>query len=89
MQLFTTMSVESAILLHLEIALVHPQFIEASGTLSRTLIPLVNRVTDFKFLHQDSHFIFGRFLASMILHHKDTNEPVGSGLALLALTLNP
>jgi hypothetical protein len=89
MHLLSTVTAESAILLHLEIALVHPQLIDPSGTLSRTLIPLVNRVQDFSFLSQDSHFIFGRFLNAMILHHKDTNEPLGPGLILLALSLNP
>jgi len=89
MHLFTTVTAESAILLHLEIALVHPSFIDASGTLSKTLIPLINRVSDFKFLSAESHFIFGRFLNAMLLHHKDTNEPLGAGLVLLALNLNP
>ena len=60
--LLNTVSAEAAILIHLEIALVYPQFIEASGTLSKTLIPYINRITDFKFLHKDSHFIFSRFL---------------------------
>jgi len=82
-------TIESAILSHLEVALVYPQLIEASGTLSRTLLPLVNRVSNFNFLTQESHFIFGRFLNAMLLHHKDTNESLGSGIILLALTLNP
>jgi hypothetical protein len=89
MQLLSTVTVESAILLHLEVALVYPQLIEASGTLSRTLLPLINKVTNFNFLTQESHFIFGRFLNAMLLHHKDTNEPLGAGIILLALTLNP
>lgn len=77
MDLLATVTPESGILLHLEISLTNPQLIDASGTLSETLIPLVNRVASFDFLPEDSRFIFGRFLNSMMLHHKDTNQPVG------------
>jgi hypothetical protein len=31
----------------------------------------------------------GRFLNALVMHHKDFEEPLGSGLILLALNLNP
>jgi hypothetical protein len=89
LSLLSSVTSESAILLHLEIALVHNSIIEASATLSRTLIPIINQVNNFNFITPDSHFIFNRFLSAMLLHHKDTLEPLGAGLILLALVLNP
>ena len=72
LKLFDSVTSESAVLLHLEIALVHPAILEASGLLSRTLLPHINALTNFNFITEESHFIFGRFLSSMILHHQDT-----------------
>jgi hypothetical protein len=89
LSLLSQVTSESAILLHLEIALVHTSVIEASGTLSRTLLPYINNVDNFNFIPNDSHFIFGRFLSAMLLHHRDTNEPLGPGLIHFALVLNP
>ena len=67
----------------------HPAILEASGLLSRTLLPHINALTNFSFITEESHFIFGRFLSSMILHHQDTQLPIGTGLMLLGLELNP
>ena len=89
MGLLNSVTNESAVLLHLEIAIVSPSIIEASATLSRTLLPYINKISDFNFISEDSYFIFGRFLSALVLHHKDTHEPMGSGLILLALELNP
>ena len=50
LSLLSTVTSESSILLHLEIALVHNSIIEASGTLSRTLLPSINKVTNFNFI---------------------------------------
>ena len=68
---------EAAILLHLDVSLVNPSLLDASAVLSYTLAPLVNKVCDFSFLPEDSTFIFGRFLHSMMLHYRDSGEPLG------------
>ena len=68
---------EAAILLHLDVSLVNPSLLDASAVLSYTLAPCVNKVSNFSFLPEDSTFIFGRFLHSMMLHYRDSGEPLG------------
>ena len=62
---------------------------EEGGTLARTLLPYINRITDFTFLTPDTHFIGGRFLNSLVIHVRDTTEAIGVGFVLYALHLNP
>jgi hypothetical protein len=62
---------------------------EESGTLSVTLLPYINKVTDFSFFVKDMHFIAGRFLASLTTHISDMKESVSCGFVLFALQINP
>ena len=87
--LLESVSPASAVMINLEISLVHQGYMEESATLSRTLLPYINKVTDYSFLGPESHFIAGRFLASLVTHVKDTHSVVECGLVLFALHLNP
>jgi len=62
---------------------------EEGGTLARTLLPYINRITDFTFLTPDTHFIGGRFLNSLVIHARDSTDAIGVGFVLFALHLNP
>jgi hypothetical protein len=62
---------------------------EESGTLSDTLLPYINKVTDFSFLEDDMHFTAGRFLDSLTTHFSDMEESVSCGFVLFALKINP
>ena len=76
-------------MLNLEISLVNQSYTEESATLSRTLLPFIDRVTDYRFLGPETSFIAGRFLASLIVHIKDTKSLVTVGFVNFALHLNP
>ena len=76
-------------MLNVKISLVSASYSEESATLSRTLLPFINKVTDYRFLGVDTHFIMGRFLSSLIMHVKDVQEQVSQGFVSLALHLNP
>ena len=58
---------------------------EEGATLARTLLPYLNRVTDYRFLTADYHFITNRFLASLVTHIIDTKVTIGVGFVLYAL----
>ena len=62
---------------------------EEGATLARTLLPYLNRVTDYRFLTAEHHFITNRFLASLVTHISDTKLTIGVGFILFALELNP
>lgn len=62
---------------------------EEGATLSRTLFPYLNKVTDYRFLGEETNFIANRFLNSLITHVKDTGTPVELGFVLYAINLNP
>lgn len=62
---------------------------EEGATLSRTLLPHLNKVTDYAFLQPDSTFIMGRFLTSLITHVVDTQSTVESGFILFGIHINP
>lgn len=83
------MAPAAAVMISIQISLVHRAYMEEGGTLARTLLPYINRVTDFTFLTQDTHFISGRFLNSLVIHVRDTKESIGVGFVLFALHLNP
>ena len=76
-------------MLNLEISLVSQSYTEESATLSRTLLPFIDRVTDYRFLRPETSFIVGRFLASLIFHIKYTKSLVTVGYVNFALHLNP
>jgi hypothetical protein len=63
-------------MINLEISLVHQAYMEESGTLSRTLLPYVNKVTDYSFLGPECNFIAARFLSSLAMHITDTRSPI-------------
>lgn len=88
-ELLNHVSPQTAVLLNLQIAVVSPQLTESSGTLSQTLLPYLNMISAFDFIKTEDHFIMGRFLNALVVHHKDVEEPLGKGLILLALQLNP
>ena len=46
-------------------------------------------MTDYRFLGTETSFIAGRFLASLIVHIKDTKSLVTVGFVNFALHLNP
>ena len=48
--LLNHVSPQTAILLNLKIAIVNPQLIESSGTLSQTLLPYLNMISTFDFI---------------------------------------
>jgi hypothetical protein len=48
--LLSSVSPVAAILLNIEISLVNPNFMEEGNTLSETLLPFINLVTDYSFL---------------------------------------
>ena len=83
------MSPAAAVMLNLEVSLVHPSYMEEGATLARTLLPYLNQVRDYRFLSEDANFIAGRFLASLVTHIRDTESTVGAGFVLYALKLNP
>lgn len=88
-QLLASIAPAAAIMLNVHISLVSASYSEESATLARTLLPFVNRVTDYRFLSPDTGFIAGRFLASLALHLKDVQGAVSEGLVAFALHLNP
>jgi hypothetical protein len=79
----------AAVMVNIEIAQANQLYMEEGGTLSRTLLPHLNLVTDYRFLQDEAHFICSRFLASLVTHVKDTEQAVGTGFILFALRLNP
>lgn len=76
-------------MISLEISKVNPNYMEEGATLSRTLLPYINQVTDYRFLTEETHFIANRFLASLVTHVRDTESSVAVGFVLFALYLNP
>ena len=70
-QLLSTLA-PAAIMFNIEVSLVFPSYTEESGTLSRTLLPFIDKVTDYRFLGPETNFIAGRFLGSLIVHLKDS-----------------
>jgi hypothetical protein len=76
-------------MINIEISLVNTIYMEEGATLSRTLMPYLNMVTDYRFLTEETHFIASRFLASLGTHIRDTDSAVGTGFILFALHLNP
>ena len=71
-QLLSTLAPAAAIMLNIQVSLVFPTYTEESGTLSRTLLPFIDKVTDYRFLGPETNFIAGRFLGSLIVHIKDS-----------------
>lgn len=74
-------------MINLEIAKVNSQYLEEGATLSRNLLPYVSKVTDYRFLTEEMHFMASRFLASLTVHVKDSDEDVTQGFILFALHL--
>ena len=87
--LLDSVSPMAAILLNIEMAHVNDHIMEEGNTLSQTLLPYINGVTDFSFLCKDSDFYLCRFLAALTCHIKDTQKEVGVGFMILALKMNP
>jgi len=80
---------EAAILINLQISLTNSQLTEEGGTLSQTLMPFVDRVTDYSFIPADASHIMCRFLQSLIRHVADAQDTVGTGFILFALRYSP
>ena len=76
-------------MLNIQVSLVFPSYTEESATLSRTLLPFINRVIDYRFLTPETSFIASRFLGSLITHLKDTEIAASVGFINFALHLNP
>ena len=76
-------------MINFEISHVHQSYMDEGATLARTLLPYLNQVTDYSFIHEDLHFVSCRFLASLVTHLNDTKEPVCLGFAIFGLHYNP
>ena len=87
--LLSSLAPAAAIMLNIEISLVSATYTEESATLARTLLPFIDRVTDYRFLGQDSSFIANRFLSALALHIKDIQGTVSAGFVAFALHVNP
>ena len=72
-QLLTSLSSAAAVMLNLEISLVHNKYFEESATLARILLIYINRLRDFRFLAPDTIFIMGRFLNILATHKRDSS----------------
>ena len=79
----------AAVMLNIEISLASATYSEESATLARTLLPFVDRVTDYRFLGPEAGFIASRFLSSLALHLKDVQGTVSTGFVAFALHVNP
>ena len=88
-ELLSRLAPAAAIMMNYEISLVNANYSEESATLARTLLPFIDRVSDFGFLGPDTSFISGRFLASLALHIKDVQCSVSPGFISFALHVNP
>jgi len=77
------------ILLNIEISLVNDNFMEEGNTLSETLLPFLNQVSDYSFLTSKTHFIAQRFLNSLSRHLIDIKGKVESGFMLFAIKIDP
>lgn len=88
-ELLKSLAPAAAIMLNIEISLVSQSYSEESATLSRTLLPFITQVSDYRFLNPEANFIANRFLASLVVHLKDTETPVDPGFVHFALHLNP
>ena len=62
---------------------------EQGTTLSHTLLPYINQLTDFSFIPKKADFILGRFMISLCQHIQDTKAQVGIGYMILAIKTNP
>ena len=71
-QLLSTLALAAPIMINIQVSLVFPTYTEESGTLSRTLLPFNDKVTDYPFLSPETNFIAGRFLGSLIVHLNDS-----------------
>jgi len=86
--LISTLPPTAAVMLNFEISLVFNAYMEEGATLSRTLLPYLVQVTDYRFLTEDCHFIATRFLNTLATHIKDTESTLGVGFIHFALLLN-
>ena len=84
-ELLKSMSPSAAILLNIEVSLINATYHDEGNTLSYTLLPFLNKVTDYSFLHEKSNFILTRFLNSLTKHVADAGIEVDVGLMLFAL----
>lgn len=64
-KLLSSIDPMAAILINIQISLVNTNLQEESYTLSRTLLPYINKCSSFTFLPEESHYIMGRFLNSL------------------------
>ena len=87
--LLKSMSPSAAILLNIEVSLINIAYHDEGNTLSYTLLPFLNKVTDYSFLHEKSNFILNRFLNSLTRHIVDVGMEVEVGFMLFALKYDP
>jgi hypothetical protein len=79
----------ASILLNIEVSLVNATYHDEGNTLSYTLLPFINQVTDFTYLSERSSFILTRFLSSLSRHIVDVGLEVDVGFMLFALKYDP
>ena len=83
------MSPSAAILLNIEVSLINATYHDEGTTLSYTLLPFLNKVTDYSFLPETSNFILTRFLNSLTRHIIDAGIEVEVGFMHFALKYDP
>jgi hypothetical protein len=88
-ELLASCTPAAAVLINIDIARYNQLYMEQGATLSRTLLPFIDQVTDYCFLAEEAHFICTRFLASLSTHIRDAELSVGTGFILFAIRLNP
>lgn len=87
--LLQSVSPMAAIILNLEIGKVNTKFIEEGYILSLTLLPYLNQVWDYGFLGDDHSNLVNQYIASLILHIKDTKQEVQKGFMLFVIKHDP
>lgn len=84
-----TLSPAASILLNIEVSLINSSYHDEGNTLSYTLLPYLNQVTDYSYLNERSTFILTRFLTSLIRHITDVGMKVEPGFMLFGLKYGP
>ena len=88
-QLLMSLTPAASILLNIEVSLGNQTYHDEGNTLSYTLLPFINQVTDFSYLSEEANFILTRFLVSLARHIVDVGLEVEVGFMLFALKYDP
>lgn len=56
-----------------------------SNTLQETLLPFINKVTDYSFLNNDHHYIMASFIESLSEHIIDNQSQIEQGFIIASI----